>query len=67
MSDIGNPPAFPHHPGYANGSEGMTLLDYFAAAALTGLLSDHEIVAKQHEWAEAAYKIADAMLKERNK
>ena len=43
---------------------GMTLRDYFAAAAITAdWMGDHSI----HEQAELAYKVADAMLAERAK
>lgn len=43
---------------------GMTLRDYFAAAAITtDWMGDHSI----YEQAELAYKIADAMLAERAK
>lgn len=44
------------------------LLDYFAAAALTGLLSNTEHDLKQaSEYANDAYLFADAMLKERKR
>lgn len=51
-------------------NQGMTLRDYFAAAALTGILANPETLKavppiKHDERAEAAYKAADAMLKER--
>jgi len=53
---------------------GMTLRDYFAAKAMQGFVMD-DLVCRDAEtefdWykniAEAAYKTADAMLKERNK
>lgn len=50
------------------GSEGMTLRDYFAAKAIQGLLAADKI----NDWtdckcAEYAYEMADAMLKERGK
>ena len=53
-----NEPAFPN--GWMPES-GMTLRDYFAAAALTGLM---EASGAMHdkEIAEWAYKFADAML-----
>jgi hypothetical protein len=48
-------------------SDGMTLRDYFAAAALTALIPD----CNRETWAEDAaresYRAADAMLKEREK
>ena len=64
-------PAFPmpdsHH---ANGQVqyghlGMTLRDYFAAAALQGLLSDSNTGGSDSQFAESAYAYADAMLKAR--
>lgn len=42
---------------------GMTLRDYFAAAALTGIIHNYDI----EQAAEVAYSYADAMLKEREK
>lgn len=63
-------PAFPHvaeggdlsglHPSF---DSGMSLRDYFAAAALTGILTDSTGITK--EIATGAYQIADAMLKAR--
>lgn len=62
-----NPPAFPLATvdGYA--CDGMTLRDYFAAAALTGLLaSEQTIYAARAEIISCrANQIADAMLKAR--
>lgn len=46
---------------------GMTLRDYFAAKALTGLISSAESAIKSAVYAQAAYAIADAMLAERAK
>ena len=48
---------------------GMTLRDYFAAAALGGMCSSLELVAKMdaEERARYAYVNADAMLAEREK
>jgi hypothetical protein len=43
----------------------MTLRDYFAAAALTGLLANR--LGRYSDMAEDAYKYADAMLAEREK
>ena len=46
--------------------KGMTLRDYFAAAALTGLLADHTLNDwHTEEFAMAAYEAADAMIEER--
>jgi hypothetical protein len=44
---------------------GMTLRDYFAAKAMQGLTSNNNTNAQQI--AQAAYIVADAMLKERSK
>ena len=43
--------------------EGMTLRDYFAAKAIPALISEIPM----ESVAEFAYKVADAMLKEREK
>jgi hypothetical protein len=58
-------PAFPY--GQRNVterfSEGMSLRDYFAAAALSGLLSNKEGYERSYEFAsEEAYHYADEML-----
>lgn len=51
--------------------KGMTLRDYFAAKSLPGMMA--AVMADEcHNWlpidfAKEAYKIADAMLEERNK
>ena len=44
---------------------GMELRDYFAAAALQGMLSDPTYDDSAASMAKIAYKFADAMLKER--
>jgi len=57
--------AFPHetHNGY---DSGMTLRDYFAAAALQGVLSNHEAYFDSaKERAEYCYIVANLMLKAR--
>ncbi len=68
---VQNPPAFPLAI-QAEGSDssytetyhdGMTLQDYFAAKALTGLI----IAGQTERLAESAYKIADEMLTLRSK
>ena len=76
MTSPSNPPAFPFsvmtyqpdHPDSprytTNWHEGMTLRDYFAAAALKGIVSGADTF-----WAGAAplaYEYADAMLRVRN-
>ena len=62
-------PAFPTlfiEPNYGSGYAGMTLRDYFAAAALQGLLaSPAEAEFGVSHFATAAYEAADAMLKAR--
>lgn len=64
-----NPPAFPTRTSGEDPARpdlsGMELRDYFAAKALNGTADmgvNHE-----DETAKRAYKIADAMLKEREK
>lgn len=54
-------PVFPNTTALPN--LGMTLRDYFAAAALTGLLSNPAEVANWVSFADGAYECADAMLK----
>jgi hypothetical protein len=49
----------------APAKDGMTLRDYFAAKAMQGLLANNNIDAQQI--AKAAYIVADAMLKAREK
>jgi hypothetical protein len=46
-------------------AERERLRDTFAAAALTGMMS--RVSGKAEAFAEAAYKLADAMLRERNR
>ena len=46
---------------------GMLLRDYFAAQALQGMLARHELEVIPSMFARDAYKIADAMLRERAK
>lgn len=45
-------------PGYA----GMSLRDYFAAAALGGFLADPDVNCTPRDAAAAAYRYADALL-----
>jgi len=47
-------------------TQGMTLRDYFAAKALQGMLANNERDTSFSCFADDAYKLADAMLKERN-
>ena len=65
-------PAFPsseYDPRYNRhvAIGGMTLRDYFAAKAMQGYLSDSEWLAEvsPQGTAEAAYRVADAMLRAR--
>lgn len=72
-------PAFPVATGGITGGRdaaGVSLRDYFAAAALTGLLSGlpaaalgrgEEIPRGSQTYAAAAYRLADVMLEEREK
>jgi len=56
-------PAFP----FNYGQQGMTLRDYFAAAALTGMLASP---ARDYDFdgaADDAYRYADAMIRERDR
>ena len=72
-----NPPAFPSgrmegfEPARFPQYEGLTTRDYFAAAALQGLLADSNVPSdlKQHGelMARSAFCYADAMLAERAK
>jgi len=43
-------------------TDGMTLLDYFAAAALTGLLANKNADGDDFDFAHAAYSLADCMM-----
>ena len=45
---------------------GISIRDYFAAAALQGLLADSEREASCKDYANHAYLCADAMLKARD-
>jgi hypothetical protein len=61
-------PAFPmgYHPEGNNADHfGMTLRDYFAAAALQGCLANLESTKTRDAVASNAYAYADAMLKAR--
>ena len=59
--------AFPHQPyncdsmNWSDGSQGMTLRDYFAAAALQGILAN-PIDVSPATVVKASYEYADAML-----
>ena len=67
MTDTGGP-AFPTTKpldGWGDPNQGMTLRDYFAAMVMQGLCANGNT--KATEIAQAAYIVADAMLKERLK
>ncbi len=71
MSKPDGGPAFPredYQGDNAPGQSGMSLRDYFAAAAMSGLLSwTPEGDSKIQDCAWDAYRYADAMLAEREK
>ncbi len=52
-----------HNTRFSESQDGMTLRDYFAAAALTGMLS--HIQGIPQKCIEVSFEIADAMLKAR--
>ena len=57
-------PAFPTGTAF----QGMTLRDYFAAKAMQGILSSPQYwIGEDSQLVNAAYELADAMLKEREK
>lgn len=63
-------PAFPNvdsdeRVGVYVGDRGMTLRDFFAAAALTGIVASGKYGTDTDLSAETAYKQADSMLKKR--
>ena len=63
-----NQPAFPAPAGVSHITEqGMTLRDYFAAKAMTGLFASghYEGLVDPHEISATAYQVADAMMKAR--
>lgn len=76
-NNLNNPPAFPsttqYFPEDTNYQEeqGMNLRDYFAAKAMSAIVANKGIAVGvncgQNILAKDAYKIADAMLKERMK
>lgn len=66
-----NPPAFPRNTTqYEPSQDGLTALDYFAAAALTGII-EIEVREDRHGFnknvAERAYDLASSMLLERER
>ena len=65
MSKNDGGPAFPAYDGFDR-FPGISARDYFAAAALTGEIASDR-VATEEQLAAFAYKMADAMLAEREK
>lgn len=67
-------PAFPiphtiadaNDPAFKRGNGGMSLRDYFAGQALTGLLADQKRDGSLTAYADDAYAFADAMIAARN-
>lgn len=63
------PHAFPTQQSGEHGTwwsdEGMTLRDYFASKALTGLLTEGSLDYDDDAIAELAYSLADSMMKAR--
>jgi hypothetical protein len=57
--------AFPHKVMSAQQGQGMDLRDYFAAKALTGLLTEASGDYQDEAIAGLAYALADAMMKAR--
>ena len=63
---MNNEPAFPSWKEDGAFAYGMSLRDYFAAKAMTGLLTAEIVGEYSNEHvAEISYRIADAMLKAR--
>jgi len=64
-----NPPAFPNDARIQLGDDyqGMTLRDYFAAAALQGLLAGRSALMGPKWYSQEAAELADAMIAEREK
>ena len=63
-------PAFPHTTQWdgitpAINHHGISIRDYFAAAALQGILTDPQCEGLCEDYAKHAYLCADAMLKAR--
>ncbi len=59
-------PAFPTETSHGQ-DYGMTLRDYFAAAALQGMLSNSKNYDSFDGYSDAAYEYADAMLESRKR
>jgi len=48
-------------------NRGMTLRDYFAGQVLAGFMSQHSLASTLEDDSDYCYKVADAMLKARDK
>lgn len=59
-------PAFPQQTDLKLSYTGMSLRDYFAAKTLQGLLSNRNAEAAIDEFAAKSYRMADAMMKQRD-
>ena len=64
MMDANQTPAFPTLI-FKDVVQGMSLRDYFAAAALAGLLADPDRNGTAKHFARDAYTLADEMMKAR--
>jgi len=61
-------PAFPiFEPEMGVKGQGMSLRDYFAGQVLVGYIAGTELLPDEETIARISYKMADAMLKEREK
>ena len=67
MSNKTGGPAFPLKEPLTCDNEGLSLRDYFAAKAMQSLVSIIDGDGWMDNCAECAYRVADAMLKERGK
>lgn len=70
MSEKDGGPAFPVEFAQLPDKElatGLSMRDYFAAAALQGLTACQHTSGTSNDFSEKAYEYADAMLKEREK
>jgi len=70
MSKDNGGPAFPFAPMTETGNAGMSMRDYFAAAALMGIHANPKWETDNHDNGDTVcdcYAIADAMIEERRK
>ena len=59
--------AFPHVNHHGQKITGMTLRDYFAGQIVRGFMQQEFTTPTYEKMADACYKLADAMLKARDK